>query len=285
MSKPLFGTAFLILSLSVLHTGNSHAQTLPTNSPAPNLAHVKAAKIDENYYQLAAPETEVTVLDELDNTEQLQSVQQYMEALNLQDIKDSLVNVKPSQKPFMSPEVTDDPLSIFQAVLKIWDIVQANKPVVNVQNKFTSALPEIAKDHWEKLVGWKPERAFSVHTTYHNLYQVKVVDLEYQVKLLYGGNVGGKGLYVASARVVPININVSWGFSLDVNVNVPAVFNAGSADNPLAAVQLDVNWTVKSVLKSDTTTETYQVQGDGLMKDTKRGNVVFSSAYGNETIN
>jgi hypothetical protein len=133
-------------------------------------------------------------------------------------------------------------LAIADVALKIWDIIEQNKAVANVEMAGTSALPKIANQNWQVMTGWKPERSVRFSLEIKNLFGMKVVELQYDVHLIYGGSVNGKGLYVASARVLPSNVSVLWGYNLDVNVNVASVYNVGTAQNPVAAIDLDVQY-------------------------------------------
>jgi len=171
-----------------------------------------------------------------------------------------------------------DPMAIADILLKLWDIVVDNKPVVNVGVKSANALPNLAQNDWEKLTGWQSERSVIYSMTSTNLYGMKVVQLEYRLSLIYGGGVDGKGRYIASARVVPTKVDVLWGYNLDVNVNVPSIVNMGTKDDPLAGIYVDVNYKIHNILRSDAEGQTYYLQGDGLMKDTKTGRTFFASA-------
>jgi|GEM_PF-1175855 len=171
-----------------------------------------------------------------------------------------------------------DPMAIADILLKLWDIVVDNKPVVNVAVKSANALPNLAQNNWEKLTGWQDERSVIYSMTTKNLYGMKVIQLEYRLSLIYGGGVDGQGRYIASARVVPTKVDVLWGYNLDVNVSIPSIVNMGSKDDPLAGIYVDVNYKVHNILRSDSEGQTYYLQGDGLMKDTKSGQTFFASA-------
>lgn len=175
-----------------------------------------------------------------------------------------------------------NPYLIAQVLLKAWDIVVQNKPVVNVEAKNVSALPVMADYSWNKLTGWKRERVVKYSLSVKNLYGTETVKMDYLVRLLYGGGVAGRGQYIASARVVPRNVKVLWGYNLDVNVNVPSVVNISREDDPIAAVTLEVAYTIKSqimgfTIKKSSTQDTYLLQGDGLLMDKSHAKVFFEA--------
>lgn len=159
-----------------------------------------------------------------------------------------------------------DPMAIADIIFKIWDIIKDGKPVVNVQYKNANALPNIANRKWEALTGWKNERSMTFGVSTENLYGIKTVDLEYKVKLLYGGGVKGKGQYIASARVVPTKVDVKWGYNLDVSVEVPSILNLASIDDPLAAINMDVTYKISTILRSYSESNSYELRGNGMMK-------------------
>lgn len=194
-----------------------------------------------------------------------------------------IVPQKPTTPPTQLPDdygFGDDNntggLDILDTFTRIWTIVEANKPVVTVQSATSAtALPAASENDWTAIGGWKPERNITYVTAFKNMYGMTTVYLEYQVKVVYGGNVKGKGLYIASARIVPVKLRVLWGYKVDVTVSAPTVFNVRTPENPIAAIQLNVIYDIKTILNEDYQTDTYQVQGDGLIQDTKTGEVLL----------
>ncbi len=158
------------------------------------------------------------------------------------------------------------PLQIIDLAIKFWNIVKDGAPVVNLRNKSASALPMISNGRWESLAGWKGERSVTYAVTATNLYGIETVNLEYTVSMIYGGNVNGIGKYISSARVIPTKVDVLWGYNLDVNVDIPNIYNVATPENPLAAITIDVNYKVSTILRSTAYTKTFEVRGDGTIK-------------------
>jgi hypothetical protein len=177
--------------------------------------------------------------------------------------------------PFPWNEQSEDPMSIAELALKVWDIIQDNKAVLNVSTVNVKALPNLAKDHWEALTGWKPEHGVEYSLEIKNLYGITVVDLNYEVRLIYGGSVKGAGRYIASARVVPKSVNVLWGFNLDVSIQEVAVQNLRTEANPFASIVLEVGMNYGSIMKRTSETMTYRLNADGEIHDLTTGNVFF----------
>ena len=173
----------------------------------------------------------------------------------------------PQIGPPMAPMAQGaDPMAIADVFFKVWDIIKQGAPVVNVQYKNVNALPNLADNNWTALTGWKSERTVVFGVSTENLYGIKTVDLQYKVKLLYGGGVKGKGQYIASARVVPTKVDVIWGYNLDVTVEVPSILNLASNEDPLAAINLDVTYKISTILRSYSESNSYHLRGDGLFK-------------------
>ena len=180
-----------------------------------------------------------------------------------------------SSRPFQWNEQSQDPMSIAEFALKVWEIIQDNKAVLNVSTVNVKALPYLAKDHWEALTGWKPEHGVEYSLEIKNLYGITVVDLNYEVRLIYGGSVKGAGRYIASARVVPKSVNVLWGFNLDVSIQEVAVQNLRTEANPFASIVLEVGMNYGSIMKRTSETMTYRLNADGEIHDLTTGNVFF----------
>ena len=166
-------------------------------------------------------------------------------------------------------------LAIADLALKVWQIIVDNRAVANVETLSTSALPKVVHQDWESMTGWKPERTVKFKLAVTNLLGMNVVEMDYSVRLLFGGSVGGKGLYIASAQVIPDKVNVLWGYNLEVTVNAAAVYNIGTVRSPVAAIDLDVNYHYGNPFGSASGSNRYLVRGDGLMKDQTNGKTYF----------
>ena len=160
---------------------------------------------------------------------------------------------------------------IIQLGEKVWKIVEANKPVVSVtEAPRASALPKGA-DSWLQLAGWQNPKARVFRVSYKNLYGMNVVDFSFRVTYSSGGNVRGKGAYLANVSVLPANLQVAWGFTFNAGVEVANVLNAGSAQSPVAGMELLIRWQIDTVVKHERSTASYFVRGDGGFVDMTNG--------------
>ena len=87
----------------------------------------------------------------------------------------------------------------------------------------------------------------------------------------YGGNVGGKGAYLANMSVTPADLTVAWGYTFNAQASVPSVLNVGTTAEPIGAAQLQISWKVDTVMKHEQSSNTYFVRGDGVFTDLSNG--------------
>ena len=125
------------------------------------------------------------------------------------------------QKPQSATVVVDQIINIGK---KIWEIVKANKPVVEVKTKTANALPK-GIQCWDQLESWNFPKAETYKVVYKNLMGIEVVRFSFRVIFTYGGQYRGKGRYITNATIVPADVNVVWGYTFGANVNISQVVN------------------------------------------------------------
>jgi hypothetical protein len=179
-----------------------------------------------------------------------------------------------SVQAFDAPDLTETAVILDQVInlgQKVWKIVEANKPVVSVTEvPRANALPKGAES-WQQLAGWQNPRARVFRVSYKNTYGFTVVDFSFRVTYTSGGNVGGKGAYLANVSVIPANLQVAWGFTFNAGVEVANVLNAGTAQSPIAGMELLMRWQIDTVVKHERSTASYFVRGDGGFVDMTNG--------------
>jgi hypothetical protein len=148
---------------------------------------------------------------------------------------------------------------------KVWNVIDAGKPVVNLQYDVATALPKGAKC-WLDLQQWEAPKSAAFVVSYKNIYGVELVYLKYRVLYLAGGNARGVGKYVGYAAVQPADVRVSWGYSLDVKAAATAIYNQGTEKSPVGGLQLQITWNLKSVFQNFTQTQVYSINGLGQLK-------------------
>lgn len=148
---------------------------------------------------------------------------------------------------------------------KLWSIVQAGQPVLNLKTAVATALPQNARC-WKDLDGWQIPKSKVYEVGFENGFGFEVVTMSYRVVWLPGGQVKGQGKYIGYATVTPASISVSWGFSLDAEVTVPTVFNMGTQKSPIGAMQVNVGYRVKSPVTVIDEGQAFFVNGEGRFK-------------------
>ena len=148
---------------------------------------------------------------------------------------------------------------------KIWQIVEAGKPVVSVQVPVAFALPR-GLTCWTDLDHWQVPRTQTYEVRYKNYFGVEVVHFRFRLQYTYGGGNDGVGRYLANVTVMPAELNVAWGYDFNAVVEVEQAVNMGSKKDPLAGLELNLKWTVKTVLKESDNSFHFFVQGDGAVK-------------------
>lgn len=147
---------------------------------------------------------------------------------------------------------------------KVWTIIEAGRPVVNVTTPpVVSALPR-GLECWSDLDSWKAPKTKSYEVVYKNGFGMEVVKFRFRLHYTYGGGHKGTGQYLANVTVLPAELNVLWGFTFDANVEVNQALNLGTFDNPMAGLELNLKWKVSTVVKETQNSFHFFVQGDGL---------------------
>ena len=149
---------------------------------------------------------------------------------------------------------------------KVWAIVEAGRPVVNIKTDSANALPS-GLQNWNQLEGWQMPKSKLFRATYKNGYNIDVVDFTFRVIYTYGGSAKGQGLYLTNVTVVPASVNVLWGFNLDVTSTIPNVTNAGTSTAPLAAMEILVKWKIGTAVKYVEESKSLYLRGDGSFAD------------------
>ena len=190
----------------------------------------------------------------------------------------------PPTDPVINPPITDpvDPGlrpddingiigsldNVVNLAQKIWDIIAANAPVVNITVNYANAVP-YGTSHWTQLQGWSKPATKKYAFTMKNGFGAQVVKVTYQVHYTYAGNFQGKGKFLTGVTVEPLNVEASWGYKVDLTAEVPdsTVANVGTHEDPIASMQVKLKWKVHTTFKDITSEAIYYVQGDGLLQE------------------
>ncbi|KYG61570.1 hypothetical protein AZI86_17850 [Bdellovibrio bacteriovorus] len=144
---------------------------------------------------------------------------------------------------------------------KIWTIVQAGKPVMNIKLDTANALPK-GLTCWSDLSGWNVPESKVYQIDYTNGFGMNVVSFAYRVTYTAGGSANGVGKYITNATFMPANVKVAWGFQFDAEAAIPSVFNTGTKEAPVAGMQMNMGWKVTSPVVEHLSSESYFVSGE-----------------------
>ncbi len=160
---------------------------------------------------------------------------------------------------------------IINTALKLWKIIEDNRPVVNVNTQYATALPKGPK-HWTDMGGWKSPKGAVYELTAKNLAGIEVVHVRYQVLRTYGGRYRGKGQYLTAVTVQP-TVKVDWGYHFDMDASIPdpGIVNVGTPADPVAGMTVELAWRVSTCLMDSRGKGLYFVRGDGTFTDVGAG--------------
>jgi len=149
---------------------------------------------------------------------------------------------------------------------EIYKIIEAGKPVVNVESTPVSVLPRDEKGEYVdamNLTNWKMPKVKKFKVAAKNYLGMTPVSFEFMMIFTPGGKYNGKGAYLTGTQIKPTTVNVSWGYSVDATFKVQSIVNQGSADAPVAGAILMIDYTIKTVLKESRNSRTFFVNGNG----------------------
>jgi hypothetical protein len=148
---------------------------------------------------------------------------------------------------------------------KVWTLVEAGKPVVDLKTDVATALPYGAKC-WMDLQTWRAPMAKTYSVTYKNLYGVEVVKFSYRVVFVAGGSVNGQGAYIGYAAIEPSEVSVAWGFKFNAQSAVPTIYNMGTKEAPVGGMNIQINYSIDTVVKHVQASQAYFLGGNGLLQ-------------------
>ncbi|UYL09713.1 hypothetical protein B9G69_003880 [Bdellovibrio sp. SKB1291214] len=225
-----------IIALSAVVTSHSYAQTNPHNQDYYKIKNITVKEVTEQIppstFQVAS---DCTTLSQAAPT---------------------------AAADMISPE------QIINIGKEIWKIIEAGKPAINTKFDTANALP-VGVKCWTDLQGWSAPKYKTYNVQYKNGFDMTVVDFTYRVMYTPNGNLNGVGQYITNAQVIPASLTVAWGFDFSVIANIPAVTNIGTTNNPVAAMQMNVQWTLDSTVTHIESTQSYFITGEGAFQSLK----------------
>lgn len=152
---------------------------------------------------------------------------------------------------------------------KAWEIVVKNEPVLNASTKTVSILPQ-SQPNWAQMENWKAPVARSYKIVARNGFGIDAISHTYTVVYNYGGQLNGKGAFLANATIIPSQVSVSWGYTLNSGVEVGQTVNTGTAESPIPGVALNLKYSMSTILKKGQGVDSFFVRGNGAMTHTTK---------------
>lgn len=150
---------------------------------------------------------------------------------------------------------------------EVYKIIEAGKPVVSIGEVVPlSILPKDEKGQMVDafyLTNWQMPKASKYRVIAKNGFGMETISFEFMLLYTYGGKYDGKGAYITGAEVAPTGVDVAWGYNLDANFKVHSIFNQGTSTNPVAAAVLQIEYTIKTVLKESRSVKKFMINGKG----------------------
>lgn len=144
----------------------------------------------------------------------------------------------------------------------VWSVIEKNRPVVNLKLDHVSVVPKSAK-HVGTLNNWSSPDVRTYKVVYKNGFGSNVVEFIYRTVFTHSGQFNGKGAYIANASIYPAHLEVSWGYTFNAKSFAPKAVNIGTAENPVAGLEMHLNWKVDTPLKSSQNTVSMFITGTG----------------------
>ena len=151
--------------------------------------------------------------------------------------------------------------SIVNLGQKVWDIIKANQPVANIHYNFANALP-LGVASSAALTGFSDVESSSTHMWGTNGFGVRVYDITLTAVHQYGGQYNDKGHFLETVAIIPSNVEVQWGYTLNYSVDHVTTVNGGTAEDPIAKIALQATLKVETIFKKTETNTVYQFRGD-----------------------
>lgn len=145
---------------------------------------------------------------------------------------------------------------------KVWNIIKENRPVVDIKTTYATAVPK-GIDHWDQLSGWSRPAGTKYGFYAKNRLGQRVVSVDYVVFRTYNGKYDGKGRYLTNVTVLPTRTHAAWGYTLTMSVDAAKPTNVGTAENPMAGMQMTLAWKMANPIKDEQGRSVFYLEGDG----------------------
>jgi hypothetical protein len=153
-----------------------------------------------------------------------------------------------------------DPATIILIGKTLWAIIKENKPEANLEANTNAVIPKGTT--WTDMSGWRQTKWPGWQWTLVNGFGATTVDYKWSFNFLCNGNYQNIGKYIENAAAFPMDIQVAWGYTVNVKGQVLNPFNYGTIKDPIAGLTLSMTMDTNTVIKKITQTCIVNLLGD-----------------------
>lgn len=148
---------------------------------------------------------------------------------------------------------------------RIYKIIEKGRPVLNISSEPISILPKRGDDYVnaEDLSHWSAPVVKKYRVEFKNLYGIQTAAFSMMLFYSHSGTDQGKGRYITGAQIKPYDVNLLWGYNLDVSFKLQSVLNLGTHEQPVAGAVLALDYKVSTVLQTRKSSENFFITGLG----------------------
>ena len=156
----------------------------------------------------------------------------------------------PTQEPILHQDRLLSQITTDQVVAigkEVWTFIEQNKPVVNTNTDYAGAIPDGITD-WRTLAGWKNTMRGPITFSWINGFNAETVHIDFKWSNTYNGNHDGIGKYVTQVGPSLGKVDVSWGYTVDIDVRALSPLNIGTKEEPIAQIDVEIHCRASTVL-------------------------------------
>lgn len=153
---------------------------------------------------------------------------------------------------------------------QIYNLVQKGKPSVTTSYAPISIVPkdpatrEIVDPFDMEDCSIPLEKKFS---TTVKRGSAELVRFDYMVIYTYGCSYNGKGKYIQSALIQPLNVKVAYGWDVTATMKLNGIMNHGKKGDPIVGAMLSLKYTMNSWNTAYERNDTIHITGAGEVKN------------------
>jgi len=172
----------------------------------------------------------------------------------------SLTNPNVPKEDEMDLKTSIDPATLILIGKTLWAIIKENKPEANLETNLNAVIPKGTT--WTDMAGWRQNKWPGWQWTLVNGFGATTVDYKWSFNFLCNGNYQNIGKYIENAGAFPMDLQVAWGYSVNVKGQVLNPFNYGTVKDPIAGLTLSMTMDSNTVIKKITQTCIVNLLGD-----------------------